>query len=288
MRKILAVKNKKKRMSRLAPSHQKNLDHIKLLFSDPDFEQTIAETRKFLELPKEGLNENGLSDQNLSKKVQQWHSQMHKRSNELIKSERLRDQVKDIKNKVNKKEIAQLMGRKQGDLLYNKLPENYLTDIVNQLIKECHLPSNYAEYLRIYIISGIITAPALSFSVISQYPPNFNNDFPGSLMLQPHTKLTDDDLKSVKKWTNTFFPNRLPNSLKPIKNLDKKLLIEKISQNKQRSSDATQKSYKINAKEIYEQVKNELGGRVTLSQIYDARRELKNLRNKRFKNKFGK
>ena len=155
-------------------------------------------------------------------KVQLWWSEFYKTSNELRESESFRNKIKGIKEKKLDKDMI----KKQIDLFYEEMPENYLTQKINNIIKSNNLPINYSDSIRRHILFGDITAPISSFNIISlAKDPTVR--LRESVIVEFKAKLTDDDLKLVKALVNkSFLGEELPESPEPIKDIDAKIKIE--------------------------------------------------------------
>ena len=281
----MSKKIKKNNLDQFAPSHKKNLDNLKLLLSDLDIKQIVARTRKFLNIPTGGFAdpENIKTEEELG----QWRGEMYKREKELL--DRFRPIVKKIKEQVKAKLSDEATAQKQIDMLYEQLPENYLTARVVEIIKNCNLPINYEDSIRRYLVFGNIFAPAHPFNVVS-YSEDPKVRLRESVTVKFYSKLTDDDLKPLKKLVNNIFGEELPESPGPIKDIDKKIKIEEINRNREVFDVRDRVGYKLTAREIAEMVDDESEPytATTINQVHDAPRELKKLRDKRFKKVLGK
>jgi len=280
-------KAKNKNSENFPPSYKKNLDNLKLLLSSPDIKEIVARARKFLELPP-----NGLADPENPKtedEAQHWWGEMYRRSDEIRDSKQLRDQMKKIKEKVQAKKLDEYMAKKQAHMLYDDLPINYLANRVIEIIKNCNLPLNYKDSIRRYIVFGNIAAPAYPFTVVSDGSDPEARVLE-SVTIEFYAKLTDEDIRSVKEVVNnSFFGENLSDSPEPIKDINNKIKIEEIKYEK--VFDEVKKIWYIRtAQEISEIVDDEFKPNIptTTGQVYENARELKELREKRFKKKFGK
>ncbi len=227
-------KVKEKSTNRIAPSHKKNLDHLKLFFSRADVRRRIIEIRTSLKIPASGFD---FSEEEPSKKLQEWYKDMHEQ------------------------------------------PGNGLDIATRRILEEYELPIHYEDSVRTYILSGIPTAPPLPFSIVTF--PSEESKVAKEIILKFYSRLTDDDLKTVKAWVNSIFSISLPKSPVPIKNIDAKLMAEEMMRHKSEFDGAT-------AKNISEDIYADLGVRLTPSQVRDASRELATLRKKIPKGKLGK
>ncbi|SRR6266481_4415141 len=269
MSKAKAIKN----VRSIPLSRRRHLDNMKLLLSHPDVERIVVDARKFLGLPREGFGQGEGSNE----KIQAWYGEMYRRSNEMAET-----QAGVIKDRLRKGEITDSMAQKRLDLLCEQLPENYLTKTGDRIVKEFKAPANYKNSVRAYIISGVVSAPVLSFSLASPYAEEFPASPPKPATPEFYTKPTNYDLKILKLLMSTSLGGQLPDNPKPIKDIDKKIAIEKMRRNKIVVDEVTRKPHTLTAKDIAENVDDEFGKKTTVSQINEGSRELKDHRGKRF------
>jgi hypothetical protein len=269
----------KNSIDRVAPSHEKNLAQMKLLASDSDFQRIVADVRKFLGLPPDGFDMDREPE-----RIRNWWEEIHERSNEIQNSQRFRGLLDDIRKREMSGKIDAALAQKYRDLLYDKLPETHLTNVVRRIIAENKLPLNYDDAIRTYILSSHPIAPPFPFSIISSAPENLGFDPLKSVSFEAYADLTDEDFKSLRKQMHIFSAGRLPKSPKPIKNIDAKLMAEQLVRDRKRTA-STGESYKMTAQEISETVKEEFGIDLKPEQINGIAREMENLRKKRFKDK---
>jgi len=269
----------KNNIDRIAPSYEKNLAQMKLLVSDPDFQRIVADVRKFFGLPLGGFDADKEQE-----KIQEWWGKIYERSNEMQNSQHFRDLLGDIREKETSGKIDVAMAQKYRDLLFDKLPEIRLTNVVRRIIAENKLPLNYEDAIRTYIISNDPIAPPFPFSITSSAPENPGFDPRKSVSFEAYAELTDDDFKSLRKQMNIWSAGRLPKSPQPLKDIDARLMAERLVRNRKRTA-STGESYTMTAQEIIETVENEFGVRLTTEQVNSVAREMENLRKKRFKNK---
>ena len=254
------------------PSHKKNLDHLKLLFSHAQVKDIIKNARKSLELPPDGL----APDQ-----IEKWYASMHNRSQQIQDSKVFREQITSIKQNFRKNEVDAVMATKQSDLFYSKLPENYLAATVDYIVDVCQLPANYADSIRTYIIANVLQAPPHIFSE-GPYMYAEKVDRSKFVTITFYAKLTDADLKELKKYVNNLAGTRMPD-FQALAGVDKKIKIEEMYADRKRFDVATYSSYKITAKEVAENIQADSGSKTKVSDVYEAVRGIKELRKKRFK-----
>ena len=237
-------KDKKEEIAKIAPSYAKNLDNLKLLFSDPDIEKMIENAREMLKIPQNGF----FAVENSADEMEHWWAEMYRRSNETKNSE----------------------------------PSvNYLTKMVATIVKDWSLPLNYADSIQTYIVSGEIIAPPFPFSFTSTPDAQPEEDPAKILSVNFYTDVTDEDLRSLK-WIGNFFKRQLPPSPEPIKDIEAKLLIEKMRKDKKVYNTVDEVWAKRTVKDIADFVGEEFETRVTVNQVHDNPREMNRIR-KRFK-----
>lgn len=258
-------------------TYHKNLEHIKLAISDRTFKKDVEEIRNRLKIPPEGLAET--SD------LQAWEAETYKQENELLASEPLRDQRKHIKEKSDKDEISKEQAGKQLKLLYQKFPLNYLKLQVEFLVDSYRLPRNFEDYIRLYILTGKISAPAHNFSITEHLSDDFfKAREPRYIDVRIYTHLTNDDLGQIQTMVNNIFPRKLPRYKKLKTDIELQIKIEETLQNKTQThmDDGKEKTYKVTAKEIAEE---HFGSAKERAKVYEVMRSLENIRRKRFGNK---
>ncbi len=272
------IKRKKKKLTEAKkisfdfPSHKKNLDNLKLLFSHVQIKDIIKNARKILELPPDGL----APDQ-----IEKWHASMYNRSQQIQDSKAFREQIVSIKQNLKKNVVDVVMAKKQSDLFYSKLPENYLTATIDYIIDVCQLPGNYADSIRTYILCNILHAPPHIFSE-GPYVYEEKVDRSKFVTITFYAKLTDVDLKELKKYVNELAGARMPD-FQPLTEIDKKIKIEDMYADRERFNETDNVRYKMTAEEIAENIQADFKSKTKASDVYEAVRGINELRKKRFK-----
>lgn len=271
----MKMKNKKKKTP--TTSQNRNLDNLKLLFSDIGVKQVINEARVFLKIPV-----GGFCGEDQSQAIERWHIEAYKRSSQLLKSG-----LVALQKKLQGGEIDKFDFEEERDVLLRNLPENYLTNTANLIVEENNLPISYRDSIRAYIISGTISAPALPFFVVTRYDERNPSDSVRSVTVQFNSKITNADLKPLQKYVNILFARELPDAPKPIKNIDNKIKAEEMFSTPVKDS-VTMESDRRTAREIAEYLQEETNIPVKASEVHNAHRELEEHRKKRRKKSFGK
>lgn len=269
------VKEKKKRspedIFRQFPAYKNNLDTMKLLTTSTLFQKVVKDTRDFLEIPEKGMSHD-------RKIVEKWTEKIMQRSDEKIESKEFNEHIQNIHKKIESKEINRRMAEKQSKLLHNKIPINYLKDAVDFIIDQFNLPLNFADDIRRYIMFNEISAPLTNFS-IGPWPAGTKSisNLP-YLPITIYAKLTDKELRQIKKETKSILAEKLP-KYKEIKNIDQKMELDDWNRHKEKFDNVDQKSYITTAKEIS---KNVFNSTKHAQKVYDSIRGLRKLRKKRF------
>ena len=258
-------KNKQKTYS----AHKKNLDNIKLLFSDDDFKKMLKEIRDRLEIYHGDFKENPES-------FKDWYEKIIKESDKISSSKEFRLKEREIIENLKSKEINKKEARKQTHILYEEMPINYLYFRVDFIIKKFNLPENYGKHIRDYLLLGKIDAPFKNYSLgpfSKKIPLSQYNHVPVTV----YAKLIDKDLKEMKKSVNSFGEKFLQN-YEPLKDIDRNTKLEESYKTREYSDESD--SYKISLRELAEE---HLRSSKKEKDVYETVRKLRILRNKRFK-----
>jgi hypothetical protein len=225
-------------------STSKRTDNLKLLFSMKEFSNYIDQTREKLKIHPVMYSDESSSNDKNSK-CEIWY--------EKIMSE---DETK----------------------------LNLLSDSIKYIVKEYHLPENYTEAIRNYILFGTSShVPVFPFNVKFQIDKNKRK----TVELSIHEKLTDQDLKELKKYINEYFGQELP-VFKPIKNIVAKIKAKEYIDNKVSYDYAEGVEHIMDAEEIVENVKLDTGVKLKRDEVYDIPRQLKKMADNKFKRRSGK
>ncbi len=257
----------------------KHDDNFLLFLSTPTISKKIEEIRKFIEIPKEIFN--NTSDEEIDRLYEQWIMHMAEKAEEISDSISFQNELKEIRSNLESGKIKQREAKELSEKLNLKIPINYLSHSIKEMIGQYNLPSFYDYPLRTYITSGVIKFMGTeSFGI----RPNFLNDkFSHTVDIVVHSELTDQDLIEIKKRVNIFVGKHIPRKIKPIKEIKKKLKTEEYYNDRSYVSPVDpDENYKSSAKDIVENIKADLNKRTTVKEIYETPRQLKKLRQKRF------
>ncbi|MFH1866975.1 MAG: hypothetical protein ABIJ81_02740, partial [Patescibacteria group bacterium] len=173
-------------------AYQKNLDLMKLLVSYKPFEKDVLEARERLGVPPSGFGTKN------SKAVQQWTNDLVIKSDKVINSSGFNEQLKMIHQKLEKGEIGYRMADKQSSFMHLKVPINYFSHISLFLTKKYNVPENFSDYIRWYILYGIVNAPVNNF-VCGSWPASTLPKDVRYLPIKIYSHLTLEELKDLKK-----------------------------------------------------------------------------------------
>jgi len=252
--------------------HKRNLETMTLLISDSRFQNIILEIRNHLGIPTGGFSKNS--------KARKWYEKIETESDKTLESRPLIFLEMKTRRNFKQEKISKKMANKQLNLIYEKAPLNYLHNRTLFIIDKFHLPTNFENYIRIYIISGKISAPYSNYS-IGPYPPGKSLIEIGHVPIKIYSRLTQKEINELKRLIDGF-KEKLP-KYKSIKNIDRNLKIEDWYENKERVDEAKRSTYRMSNSEI---AKNLLRNSRDGKKIYDIQRDLKKTREERFK--FGK
>ena len=266
-----SIKPYQKELFSRYPSYKSNLDTMKLLTTSTLFQEIVKDCRAFLEIPENGLP---IED----KIMEEWSTKMDTKSEEKILNEAFWRQIKKIGVKIQNDEIDEPMAKKQKKLIQETIPWNRLKYDIDYLLETFKLPLNFDESIRRYIVHSEISAPLSNFSV-GPFPIETNfKDGPLSLPVTIYGKLTNKELKRLKKQTESYLGRKLP-KYDDLKDIDMEIELDKWNRHKEKFDEVEQKEYKMTAEEIAE---NLLGDKKKAQQVYDSTRKLKKLRKQRF------
>lgn len=268
------MKKKIFRKQILPSSYKSNLDNMKLLVSDKEFQTMVGEIRNRLQIPLAGFSKN-ISE------FKDWYNKFIRNTDEILGSKNFIRQEMRIRKKFKLGEISRSMANKQMNLLYEKTPLNFLWQRTEFIIRKFNLPIHYEEHIKKYIIQGIISAPFRNY-VHGPYPPYKKPLEEKYIPIKIYTRLTREEIKELKTYIDQVSRGLL-SRYRPLKNIDRDLKIEEWYKNKERMDEVEIATYKINNAEIAE---NLLGNRKKGKSVYDIQRDLKKIRRKRFE--FGK
>jgi hypothetical protein len=259
------------------PAKRKILDNMKLLISDQEFKAEIKKIRDRINIPIGGFHKD-LPDR--YEKYNNWDEDMCEKSDRIMNNSGFWEKLKELKEQLDRGEINEEQHDSKKAKFDDLIPLSYLTRKIRRIVKEFNLPANYYSSIHHYIIFNEISIPIIPFMEIIEPGQNKTQK---SVTIQFFMKLTDADLKHLKHYINNLAGKDLP-SLNPLKDIDTKIEIEESYKDKEKFNEGEQEYYTMSAKEISKNISK----KVKPEQVYEAVRELRDLRQKRFRKGLGK
>lgn len=182
------------------------------------FKERITYIRNYLKIPLDGFTTN--------EKASAWNHQKAIQSDEIMDSPEFRKNEEAITILFKNNKITRQEANRKLKEIYAVLPFNFLTRSVKELVKEFNLPESYHEALRYYIYRNeFFFVPAASYTV-GPWDAGDSITEARYVPLRVYTKLTDEDLKEIKKEVNKYFGKNLP-SFKNIRDLERNVEIDR-------------------------------------------------------------
>lgn len=248
----------------------KNRDNIKLLISDAGFSELVYKTRKDLDIPNIGFDNN--------EDIKQWSNQLAEKSDKILSSKNFIKKEIKFKKQIREQGISYTESKKKLARLYDQIPINYLKNRIDFIIDKFNLPLNYNSFLRSYIITNDIKlVPAQNFA-IGEYPPYVKIKEAKFVPVKIFSRLTNDEAELLKEEIARF-SKQLP-KYNTLKNIDRDLEIENWMTNRTRYDYAMEENYNLSSADIAENLLNDAK---YAKKALDIANELKRTRKKRFK-----
>ncbi len=233
----------------------RNHNYFSMLIGHEPFEKSVRAIRRELDIPEKGLKG--------EKQIREWTYQTDKKQDEYYASL----EYKKINENIRKKTTDKSMASKQIGLLDRKAPINKLKNACLDLINTYHLPTQFEQALRIYIMQNVIAfLPTYNFL----YLYDFSGD-KSVVKIEIYAKLTKEEKKDLLKLISMITVD-----LPIIKSVSDKT-VEDISvknwKNKKHEYDE-----RVTAKEVAA----DLGLKEKVQRVYDAKRKVANRRKKLF------
>ncbi len=227
-----------------------------MLIGHEPFEKSVRAIRQELGIPEKGLKG--------EKQIREWTHQTDKKQDAYYAS----PEYKRTNQTIRKNMFSKSMANKQIGLLDRKAPINKLKNTCLDLIEAFHLPIQFEQAMRIYILQNVIAfLPTQNFLYLYNFSQN--NDV---VQIEIYSKLTKEEKKDFLK-----FIDDVTKDLPIVKSVSDKT-VEDISlvgwKSKKHEYDE-----QITAKEIAEE---NFGSKNKRQRVYDAERKIKNRREKLF------
>lgn len=250
-----------------------NLSHMKLLVSDPEFQDIVADVRGVLKIP-----DGGFSDDT---EVEPFYARLYTLSDEVMDDEAYRSRGRAIRatyeaGGIVREEYCARINRHEEEV-----PLNYKTMRIRFIVEKFHLPDNFHDSIGSYIVRGIVLAPYHNFTIGSQKAVRGDHIFKGfrGVSVTFYTAPTNEDFREAKKMVDVLVQCRELPSYRPMKNIDRDLNMERWYANKVRFDSVENKTYETKTSEIAEEL---LGDPTKPATVRGVVRDLNKTREKLF------
>lgn len=242
---------------------------MKLLLSCAEVKKIIAETRKRIGIPEEGLGD--------EQQIEQWHKKDDLRCDSMMSSSKFAELESEIYKKLQDGEITQNKAKELTKELYRQIPVDYLYSQIWKIIRQFNMPDNYEHHIYKYILYGIITAPIANY-VIGPFSPWEKLRDVRRVPITVYAKLTDKDLRDLKLQINQYFGGKVLTFIQDVRDISRDLESEKTLAEKEYDY-TTGEEVKLSAEDVAERI---FGSRRKKKEVFKARERLRKLRKTRF------
>ncbi len=268
----LAKKIKDKRISKFfsSESYDRNLDLMKLLVSDKDFQKIVSDARELLQIPAEGFEDK--DDGSIS----QWYDWLVEESDKIILSRSFSEEGRRIHQQLKNKLISYSEFLELNKKLHDRLPLNYFSSIAKSLAKRFNIPNHFKESIQRYILSHKIDAPQHNYAG-GLYEAGEKPWEAGYIPINIYTRLTKDEWEELKNYVDSMAKKWLPKHPKILK-IDEYIKVEKVFNDRKKQSNTDEPGYSMTWAEISETA---LGNKSEGSKARDMVRKIERLRKAR-------
>lgn len=253
-------------------SYRRNLDLMKLLVSEPKFQEAVAEVRSNLKLPQDGFAE---SDE---KALEPWREWLYEESNRISESEEFKSKIVAIHKKLDSKLISRVEANQLLKELFSVLPLNILSSSGKDLAMQFNIPKHFWKYIRQYIIYNKIDAPVYNF-MSGMYQPGERPNQAGYVPIEIYSQLNTDEFEDLKKYIKWLTKERLPKHGK-IPKIDEYLKVEDAWEDRLRTGIFEEPDYYLTTVDIADDI---FGDPAQDYRIRDMLRNLDEHRKKKLK-----
>jgi hypothetical protein len=186
---------------RRSKAYERNLKNFKILVAYDPFQKDVEKLRKELMIDANG-NFEGDSKTNWS----EWASQ---EGDEITGSKSFIQQEALIQKQFSDGKMGLRQRHRHMRLLYSKVPWQNLEMSIDTLIEKYHLPLNYKNAIRVYVISGEISAPRKNWepNKVSGWD---DADKARSLSITIFSQLAKDELNELNDYIDWIGKKTLP------------------------------------------------------------------------------
>lgn len=257
------------------------MDLMKLLVSDTDFQSDIVKERHGLGIPKNGFPNEKSNPVGSGKKknaYEAWMDELYKKSDEVMESNSYRQKLKQLHADLKEGKTVSMRAHKKACYeLDLSIPINRFSHVPKFLAEKYHLPDNFIDPIRWYFTHSTVTAPSVNFSFGPYEGARPWKEY-GFIPVKIYARLTHEESLELSKELE-IMGKHMPR-YQPLKDIDRKLKIEESFRKRGDDFDhATGQPFKTTAADVAQVM---FGSKKKRGQVYDASRELENLRKKRF------
>ena len=260
------------------PKHPKcydaNLANMKLLISDKEFQNIVAEVRKTLGIPVGGIK----TDDDLKR----WSDSWIAASDAVLEKPDYYARGRAITDEWKAKKIDSDEYYRRINLYREEVPINYRWGRARFIVEKFNLPENYLNHVDTYIVQGRITAPYHNF-VIGPWTELRSNEKLSTVRHIPvtfYTIPTQEDIRLAMQQVQWFAKYRGMPRYKPMKHIDRDLSIEEWYRRGEQFDPVEQKPYKTTTSEIASEL---LGTGKKSDAVRYIVKDLEKTRKKRFR-----
>ena len=245
---------------------------MNLLVSHLEFQADIAEMRHQLKMLVGWLPLERSADQE-----EKWQDALLEKSDSILESRDFSKKLQDIRERQKKGLISPRKAQTELLPLLLQVPIEFLNNAPKFLAQKYRLAENFEYSIKQYLTHGNVFAPPTNFS-FGPYPGEVPLRNLNYIPIRLYSRLTESELADLKRQVE-IVGRHMPRH-QPVKDIDKKLTIEKWYQNRSEEYDyALGQSFKTTASDIAQQA---FGSAKKKDKVYEAVRELEDMRKKRF------
>lgn len=251
-------------------SYERNLDLMKLLVSDKDFQKMVGDARQLLKIPQEGFEDK--DDESIGK----WYDWLVAESDNILDSRTFNEEGRRIHKQLKDKLISYYEFQELNQKLHDRIPLNYFSSIAKLLTKKFNIPNHFKESIQRFILSNKIDAPQHNYAggFFEAWEKPWEA---GYIPINIYTRLTKDEWEELKNYVDNLAKRWLPKHPK-IPKIDDYVKVEKVYSDRKRQNNDSDESYVMTWAEISETA---FGDKTEGSKARDMVRKIERLRKAR-------
>ena len=264
-----AKAGKKSTSSSLASpkSHERNLATMYALVAYDPFQNEVSKIRADLRIG---------SNATLADTKQNWIVWAEEETERVMDSKAFQLELRRI---TQERQAGMLGFRAEGKrmkLLHSRAPLNKLDQDIEYLTDRFNLPLHYHEHIKLYILSGNITAPSNNYRPTRPFKANDHR----ALSLTIYTRLSRDELAALNKYIRWIGENMLPRYW-DTKNIKLAAEIKRAHRDRSYTDPETGKTQRVSLADLAEEY---LGSGKLANKVSVMLRDLAKLQRERFGN----